>query len=290
MTYFALLMVTFDYWPAVTRSRQSQSSQKAKPTCGLRGLYSTNGSFPAAEASTPDQSRSLAAWKLSGLSLQLAGRLPEAEEEFLNALKKFSADADLWFYLARVQYLQFEMKSGSQAARKAIELKHDHADAHTQLGMILEAQQEFTSALKAYERSIELNRRQRRPLTLPLLRIGQLLSKLNRLNEALEYLTSAVSLDQRSSEIRLARGRVLERLGRIAEAQKEYEQAVAIDGNPLARSHLDRVRSGGVTARDATSPNPNTVAGDENTRPNRSHSKADTVDRMLFRNDAGRPG
>ena len=296
MSRFALLIVICSLaLPAgITSHAQLKNPAEAEKHLTLaRSLFDqrkfAEAAAEAARARVQDPDN-LQAWKLSGLSLQLAGRLPEAEEEFLNALKKFSADADLWFYLARVQYLQFEMKSGSQAARKAIELKHDHADAHTQLGMILEAQQEFTSALKAYERSIELNRRQRRPLTLPLLRIGQLLSKLNRLNEALEHLTSAVSLDQRSSEIRLARGRVLERLGRIAEAQKEYEQAVAIDGNPLARSHLDRVRSGGVTARDPTSPNPNTVAGDENTRPNRSHSKADTVDRMLFRNDAGPSG
>jgi enediyne biosynthesis protein E4 len=233
----------------------------------------------------------LQAWKLSGLSLQLTGRLPEAEEEFVNALKRFSTDADLWFYLARAQYLQFEMKSGSQAARKAIELKPDHADAHLQLGMILEAQQEFTSALNSYQRSIELNRRQQRPLTLPLFKIGQLLSKLNRLNDALEHLTSAVTLDQRSSEIRLARGRVLERLGRIAEARKEYEQCVAIDGNPLARSQLDRVRSGGVTApKDATKPNPIAVAGDGSSGPPGSLVKVETVDRMLFRNDAVRAG
>src|SRR5688500_8260992 len=55
-----------------------------------------------ARLSDPDN---ISAWKLSGLSLQLAQRLPEAEAEFTNALKRFSTDADLWFYLARVHYL-----------------------------------------------------------------------------------------------------------------------------------------------------------------------------------------
>jgi enediyne biosynthesis protein E4 len=193
-----------------------------------------------ARASDPDN---ISAWKLSGLALQLAQRLPEAEEEFSNALKRFSTDADLWFYLARVHYLQAELKPAEQAARKAIELQSDHADAHIQLGMIYEAQQEFTKALMNYERSIELNRQQRRRLTLPLLNAGQLLARLGRFAEALEHLTAAETLAPQSIEIRLARGRVLERLNRLAEAEKEYEQAVALGGDLQARSHLERLRA-----------------------------------------------
>jgi tetratricopeptide (TPR) repeat protein len=185
----------------------------------------------------------LSAWKLSGLSLQLAQHLPEAEEEFHNALKSFSTDADLWFYLARVHYLQAELKPAGQAASKALELMPDHADAHLQLGMVYEAQQDFTRALMNYERSIELNRQQRRPLTLPLLNAGQLLAKLGRFAEALEHLTAAVTLAPQSIELRLARGRVLERLNRIDEAKREYERAVALGGDLQARSHLERLRA-----------------------------------------------
>jgi enediyne biosynthesis protein E4 len=186
---------------------------------------------------------SLSAWKLSGLSLQLAQRLAEAEEEFTKALKRFPTDADLWFYLARAHYLQSELKPAQQAAHKAIQLKSNHADAHIQLALIYEAQQEFSLALSNYERAIELNRQQRHSHTLPLLNAGQLLGKLGRFSEALVHLTAAEILAPQSIEIRLARGRVLERLGRIAEAQKEYEKAVALGGNLYARSHLDRLQA-----------------------------------------------
>src|SRR5215831_14049877 len=57
------------------------------------------------------------AWKLSGLSLQLAGRMPEAEKEFAAALQLFPTDPDLWFYLARVQYLQSSLKPAESSAR-----------------------------------------------------------------------------------------------------------------------------------------------------------------------------
>src|SRR5262245_45760541 len=75
------------------------------------------------------------AWRLSGLSLQLAGRAPEAEREFTSALELFPNDPDLWFYLARVQYLQSSLKPAEISARRALQLQPDHADAHTQLAM-----------------------------------------------------------------------------------------------------------------------------------------------------------
>src|SRR5262245_18925898 len=75
------------------------------------------------------------AWKVSGLSLQLTGRAPEAEREFTAALQLFPNDPDLWFYLARVQYLQSSLKSAVQSPRRALELQPDHAGAHTQLAM-----------------------------------------------------------------------------------------------------------------------------------------------------------
>jgi tetratricopeptide (TPR) repeat protein len=191
------------------------------------------------------------AWKLSGLALQLARRLPQARQEFIAALERFPDEADLWFYLARVQYLQSELGPAEQTARQALKLAPDHADAHAQLGMILEALLKYEPALEHYRRAIELNQKQSRPQTLPLVYASQLLDKLGRYAEALEYLTMAVRFNPRSSEIRLARGRILEKLGRRGEAEEEYQQAVALDGNARAQSHLARLRSGTTARPDA---------------------------------------
>lgn len=230
-----------------TREGQAKETAETDKHLGLaRALFDqrrfAEAAIEAARARDADPNN-LSAWKLSGISLQLAQRLPEAEEEFARALKRFAADADLWFYLARVHYLQAELKPAEQAADKAIQLKADHADAHTQLALVYEAQQEFTKALRYYERSIELNRRQRHPHTLPLLNAGQLLGKLGRFGEALAHLTAAEALAPQSVEIRLARGRVLERLGRLAEAETAYQQAVTLGGGAYARSHLERLRA-----------------------------------------------
>lgn len=156
----------------------------------------------------------LDAWKLSGLSLQLAKRLPEAEQEFLEALKHFSPDPDLWFYLSRVQYLQHKLRAADQTARQAVTLNPRHADAFTQLAMILEAKQDHESALANYRLAIRLNQESLRAETMPLVNAGLLLQKLGRLQESLEYLTTAAEINPSSDQIRSYRQRVLERLAR----------------------------------------------------------------------------
>jgi tetratricopeptide (TPR) repeat protein len=194
------------------------------------------------------------AWKLSGLSLQLAGRMPEAEKEFAAALHLFPNDPDLWFYLARVQYLQSSLKPAESSARRAIELQPDHAGAHTQLAMTLEALNDYTNALDHYRRGAELGRKLQRQPTLPLVYAANLLVKLNRVEEALDYLTQAEAIDPQSSEIRLSRGRALEKLGRLAEAEKEYQQAATNDGGGQARAALERLRAGAAGNRAAGKP------------------------------------
>jgi enediyne biosynthesis protein E4 len=189
------------------------------------------------------------AWKLGGLSLQLAGRAPEAEREFASALDLFPDDPDLWFYIARVQYLQSSLKPAESSARRALELQPDHAGAHTQLAMTLEALNDYPNALDHYRRGVELGQKLDRPPTLPLVYAANLLVKLNRVEEALDYLTRAAAIDPQSSEIRLSRGRALERLGRLAEAEKEYQQAATNDGGGQARAALERLRAGAAGRR-----------------------------------------
>ncbi len=295
---FLIIFVFPALLAGVVSHPQSRDPAKAEQHLRLaRSLFDQRrfgeASVEAARAREAD-SDNLSAWKLSVLCRQLAGRLAAAEEEVAAALKRFSGDADLWFYQARVQYLQFEFMAASQSARKAIQLDPMHADAHTQLGMIFEAQQEFASALVNYERSIELNREQRRSLALPMVKAGQLLSKLGRMSEALDQLTSAENVDQASSEIHLERARVLERLGRNSEAESEYEQAVAIDGNALARSHLERIRSGVAAGKTVAGSRTPSGAGRAGASSRQEIAQPPTTSRdvksILFRNSAGQAG
>src|SRR5215510_174515 len=186
----------------------------------------------------------IGAWKLRGLSLQLAGRIPEAERLFASALQRFQQDADLWFYYARVQYLQSSLRPAERAARRALELRPDHSGAHTQLAIVLEALNDYTNALEHYRRGIEIDAKQPRPPTLPLVYAGNLLIKLDRAQEALDYFTRAAGIDPKSAELSFLRGRALEKLGRRTESEDAYQRAVSLDGHIQARAALERLRAG----------------------------------------------
>jgi tetratricopeptide (TPR) repeat protein len=181
----------------------------------------------------------LAAWKLAGLSLQLAQQVPQAVEEFSTSLQRFPQDAELWFYLARVHYLQSSLKPAQQAAERALALRADYADAHTQLALVLDALNEAEKALTHYRRAIALSRN-----FIALRYASLLLERLGVMDEALTYVNEALKLNARSSELLTLRGRLLEKRNDVAEAIKSYEQAVSVDGNAPARSALARLRAG----------------------------------------------
>lgn len=185
----------------------------------------------------------LPAWKLAGLALQLSGKPGEAETEFAQATARFPKDADLWFFLARVQYIQSRLRPSEASARRAIELQRDHAGAHTQLGLTLEQLNDFENALVHYRRGVELNAVAARPAALPLASMGALLLKLDRAAEALDSFNRASAIDPNSGELWFRRAQALERLGRLKEAESAYSKAAG-ENHPQARGALDRLRAG----------------------------------------------
>ncbi len=195
----------------------------------------------ARSALTLDPSRP-AAWKLHGLALQLLRRYAEAEEDFAAAATRFPENADLWFYLARVQYLQSSLRAGERSVRRSLELDPLSPDAHLQLGMILEARHDYQEALRSFERAVELSAKRGRGHSLTYLSLAQLLVKLERFDQALNALTAAKRLDPKALQVLLLRGRVFERLGRFKEAEAEYREATPLDTGVEATGHLERLK------------------------------------------------
>lgn len=220
-----------------------------------QALFDQRQFAEAAKLACPSPTN-LAAWKLCGLSQQLSQQIPPAEQTFQRAVTAFPNDAELWFYLARVQYLQAQLKPSALAAQQAIQLRSEYADAHTQLALTLDALHDDAAALKHYQTAIQINQKQQRPMTLPLVYAGDLLLRLQRYNEALDYLTQAAALNPQASMIQFHRGRALEKLNQRSEAEKAYNQAIALDGNAQARAALERLRAASTTARATTAQQP----------------------------------
>ncbi len=189
------------------------------------------------------------AWKLGGLSLQLIQSYEQAEHEFEDALKLFPNDSDLWFYLARVQFLQSSLTKSAASARRAIELASDSVDALTQLAMTLDALNDSETSLAHYRRALELCRQQKRIQPVTFLYASQLLIKVGQFAEAVSALSELIATNPKSGQPYFLRGSAYEKLGKLAEAEKDYRQSAAIDGNAMAQAALARLKAGvAVTA------------------------------------------
>lgn len=234
-------------WPVASQQSAEQLLRQARAEFDQRNFAEAAVNARRAREADP---KLVEAWKLGGLSLQLTQQYEQAERVFEDALKFFPNDAELWFYLARVQFLQSSLAKSAVSAKRAIELKPDSADAHTQLAMTLDALNEVEAALTNYRRAMELCRQQKRIQPVTFLYASQLLLKLGQLNEAANAISEIIAVDPKSSQSLALRGLAYERLGKLAEAEKDYRQAVAIDGNPTAKAALERLKAGvSVTGR-----------------------------------------
>lgn len=213
---------------AQTLFDQRNFSEAAKISCELR-------------STDPQNSK---AWKLCGVSQQLSNQIPAAQITFLQAVKIFPDDAELWFQLARVQYLQSQLKESFASASKALLISPENADAETQLALSLDALNDYENALKHYRAAIKRNQLQRRQSTIPLTYVSDLLIRLGQYQEALEYLTEAASINPSSSTIHFNRGRALEKSGQIEAAREAYQKAISLDANVQARTALERLQAG----------------------------------------------
>lgn len=202
--------------------------------------------------------KSIEAWRILGLSLQLMRKYNESQKTFSDALIIFPDNADLWFFLARVQYIQVSLKAAEQSARNAINIQQDHARAYTQLGMIFEAGYDYPKALEYYVRGVELSEKQNQLSTLPLVYTGNLLAKINRFEDAIKYFNRAALLDQNSEDIKLKIKRTREKMNTRINTASEisligFRNVMSSSGidfilnnSPTSEKYLVETMTGGV--------------------------------------------
>jgi tetratricopeptide (TPR) repeat protein len=196
---------------------------------------------------SPDSVRLLA--YVGDLELQ-RGRAAEAEERFRAALRIMPDDEESRLGLARTFLLQkkigeaipillvlAEERPRSRAARSAVPLLLTWADDQFDAGRLADARRAYDAVLRTGERSepIFLN------LALTWWRVG-------RKEESLAVLELGVKAFPGSANLHYRTGRVLQALGRHAEAEAELRRALAIaPGREDASRALDAVRGRGET-------------------------------------------
>ena len=97
----------------------------------------------------------------NGISAHLEGHLEEADRLYQQVLEKDPKNADAWHLSGALSHSRGNLVEARRKLEHALDLEKDFPEALITLGNILKDQNEFTAALKAYNRAVEIGRRRR---------------------------------------------------------------------------------------------------------------------------------
>src|SRR5262245_35067088 len=173
---------------------------------------------------SPTRSPALASTLSQALALHQAGRLAEAEQNYLQILK---AQPDQFDCLHLLGVIFSQRGNHAEAVRQidvALKINPKAASAHHNRGNALQALKRFNEALASYDKALALkpdfaeahhNR-------------GNALQALKRFNEALASYDKALALKPDFAEAFNNRGNALQELKRLDEALASYDKAIAL--------------------------------------------------------------
>ena len=166
---------------------------------------------------------------LLALSYVTVGRLNLARPEFEKLADTNPSNAVYPYWLGRIDYRKMDINSAIRQARKAIELDPSFMKAYDQLGLYYEAAGNFEESIAAFRQAIRLNDKEAKKSPWPLLNLGVLMLRLERLDDAQEQLRASLSADEAFPPAHYRLGQVLEKEGHVDEAKTEFDRAVAQD-------------------------------------------------------------
>jgi Flp pilus assembly protein TadD len=186
--------------------------------------------------------RQLGAVRLLGLTYQLTADFVAAQEQFEQACRLAPRDAESWFYLGRVYYLQNFFDRALSALNTAAKHAPDDPRVRECLGLTLEASGDTAGAEREFQHAIR-SLRSKRAAGTPYLNYGSLLLKLNRREESEQMLMRAVDEMPESWQAHFELAKLFLQTDRLEAALKELRAALACE-----RTEEDTRRTNGLLA------------------------------------------
>ncbi len=175
------------------------------------------------------------AWNNLGIALAAGGRFDEARQAYRTALNLSPSYAMAHYNLGNVSYRTGDLASAVGSYRTAVRLDPNLAMAHYNLGLILLGQRD-EDADAHLRRAFALLP----GFALGHYQVGATQMALGLASQAVESYTAAVEADPSYADAYSARGEALVRLGRHADAVRDYVEALRLNPDlPGARSALE---------------------------------------------------
>ncbi|MFA6136906.1 MAG: tetratricopeptide repeat protein [Sulfurimonas sp.] len=163
-------------------------------------------------------------WKALGAILTVLGKMMDALESTLIAIKLLPEDSEVHSNLGAIYRNLGRLLEAEESLLKAITLDADRLEAHSNLGAILKYQARFSEAEESYRKVISLNPNHAEAYN----NLGVVLNELNRLPEAEEAYRKAISVKPDYAEAYNNLGVALAIQKKIIEAEESYRKAIEL--------------------------------------------------------------
>jgi tetratricopeptide (TPR) repeat protein len=154
---------------------------------------------------------------------------PGARAELETALKLNPANAEMYYQLARLLYVNMRIPESVVASEKALALFSEYTEVYSNLGLCYEAISQVDKARENYERAIALTEKRGSRGEWPYIDYGAFLTKQGESERALPLLKEALARNATSVKALYYMGRALGKLGRGEEAKPFLEEAIRLD-------------------------------------------------------------
>jgi Tfp pilus assembly protein PilF len=140
------------------------------------------------------------------------------------------------YWLARIDYDQRNYAAASERLRGVLKTNPTFTKAWDVLGLSLEGDGKLEEAITSYKEAVRLNLEQKPQSAWPLLNLGTLLTKMDRLKDGEVLLREAIGIEAKLGEARYRLGVNLHKQNKDDEAMVEFKRAIEI--NPSAPESL----------------------------------------------------
>jgi tetratricopeptide (TPR) repeat protein len=166
--------------------------------------------------------------KIVALDYVLLNDYVDADKWLTRSLQWNPKDADTWYYLGRAKYNENRFADAVQCFQQVLKLDAKNVKAQDNLGLSYEGLGQTDAAMAAYQTAIAWQSDSAVKNPGPLLDLGILLMEQNRTQEAVPYLTQAVTIAPKEPRHHEELGKAYLRLEEWQKAQAELETAVAL--------------------------------------------------------------
>jgi tetratricopeptide (TPR) repeat protein len=162
----------------------------------------------------------------------------DADKWLSDSLALNPNNAQGWYYLGRTKYKENRFAEAVSAFEHCLEIDAHNVKAEDNLGLSYAGLGRNDEAIAAYRTAISWEAQEINKDPGPYLDFGSLLVDLDRAQEAVAYLRTAVEISSQDAKAHTELGKAYERLNQLREAREELEKAVLLTPQDAALHFL----------------------------------------------------